>query len=65
MIIHSDRGAQMVSGTLTDLYDVLGIRRSLSRPRVSNDNPHAEAGFKTLKYEALAPSDMAGVLLLD
>lgn len=50
LIIHSDRGAQMTSGTLTDLYDTLGIRRSLSRPRVSNDNPHAEAGFKTLKY---------------
>lgn len=50
LIIHSDRGAQMTSGTLTDLYDTLGVRRSLSRPRVSNDNPHAEAGFKTLKY---------------
>ena len=50
LIIHSDRGAQMTSGTLTELYDSLGVRRSLSRPRVSNDNPHAEAGFKTLKY---------------
>lgn len=50
LVIHSDRGAQMTSGTLTELYDNLGIRRSLSRPRVSNDNPHAEAGFKTLKY---------------
>lgn len=50
LIIHSDRGAQMMSGTLTDLYDALAVRRSLSRPRVSNDNPHAEAGFKTLKY---------------
>ena len=50
LTIHSDRGAQMTSGTLTDLYDLLGVRRSLSRPRVSNDNPHAEAGFKTLKY---------------
>lgn len=50
LIIHSDRGAQMTAGTITELYDTLGIRRSLSRPRVSNDNPHAEAGFKTLKY---------------
>ncbi len=50
LTIHSDRGAQMVSGTLTDLYDSLGVRRSLSRPRVSNDNPHAESGFKTMKY---------------
>ena len=50
LIIHSDRGAQMTAGTISELYDILGIRRSLSRPRVSNDNPHAEAGFKTLKY---------------
>lgn len=48
--VHSDRGAQMTSGTLAELYDTLGVRRSLSRPRVSNDNPHAEAAFKTLKY---------------
>ena len=48
--VHSDRGAQMTSGMLADLYDTLGVRRSLSRPRVSNDNPHAEAAFKTLKY---------------
>ena len=56
LIIHSDRGAQMTAGTLTELYDQLGIRRSLSRPRVSNDNPHAEAGFKTLKYRPDWPS---------
>jgi len=52
LIIHSDRGAQMTAGTITELYDTLGIRRSLSRPRVSNDNPHAEAGFKTLKFRS-------------
>jgi putative transposase len=51
LIIHSDRGAQMTAGTITDLYDMLGIRRSLSRPRVSNDNPHAEAGFKTYRLD--------------
>ena len=51
LIMHSDRGAQMTAGTITELYDTLGVQRSLSRPRVSNDNPHAEAGFKTLKYK--------------
>ena len=56
LIIHSDRGAQMTAGTITELYDSLGIRRSLSRPRVSNDNPHAEAGFKTLKYRSDWPT---------
>lgn len=28
----------------------LGIITSRSRPRVSNDNPYSEAGFKTIKY---------------
>jgi hypothetical protein len=28
----------------------LGVRRSHSRPRCSNDNPYSEAQFKTLKY---------------
>ena len=31
------------------MYD-LGIAKSFSRPRVSNDNPYSEALFKTLKY---------------
>ncbi len=59
LIIHSDRGAQMTSGTLTELYDALGVRRSLSRPRVFDDNPHAEAGFKTLKYRPDWPARFA------
>ena len=28
----------------------LGITQSLSRPRISNDNPYSEAQFKTVKY---------------
>ena len=30
--------------------DRLGVTQSLSRPRVSDDNPFSEALFKTLKY---------------
>ena len=52
LTIHSDRGAQMTAGNMSNLYDSLGVRRSLSRPRVSNGNPHSEAQFKTLKYRA-------------
>jgi transposase InsO family protein len=39
-------------------YD-LGVDRSHSRPRVSNDNPYSEAAFKTLKIarRSLATSD--------
>jgi putative transposase len=50
LTIHSDRGAPMTSAPLANLYDMLGVSRSLSRPHVSNDNPYSEAGFKTLKY---------------
>jgi len=28
----------------------LGVIRTHSRPHVSNDNPHSDAAFKTLKY---------------
>ncbi len=40
----------MIATSLADLYQRLGITRSLSRPRVSNDNPYSEAIFKTVKY---------------
>lgn len=47
---HSDRGPIQTAKTLHDLYEDLGIIRSLSRPRVSNDNPFSESHFKTTKY---------------
>ena len=50
LILHSDRGPQMTSLTVADLLEKLGVTRSLSRPRVSNDNPYSEAAFKTVKY---------------
>ncbi|MGH9259522.1 MAG: transposase, partial [Acidimicrobiales bacterium] len=48
--IHADRGTSMTSKTVATLLVDLGISRSHSRPRVSNDNPYSEAQFKTLKY---------------
>lgn len=54
-VVHSDRGSSMMSTALADLYTDLGIRRSRNRPGVSNDNPHSEAGHKTLKYWPGAP----------
>jgi putative transposase len=50
LILHSDRGAQMTSTTIAELLEDLGVTRSLSRPRTSNDNPYSEANFKTAKY---------------
>jgi putative transposase len=48
--LHNDRGTEMTSQLVCDLLDALGVFRSLSRPRVSDDNPYSESQFKTLKY---------------
>ena len=40
----------MTSQGTAQLLARLGVIRSLSRPRVSDDNPFSEAHFKTLKY---------------
>lgn len=48
--IHADRGTSMTSKPVAQLLADLNVDRSHSRPRVSNDNPYSEAGFKTLKY---------------
>jgi putative transposase len=50
LTVHSDRGAPMKAKPLVQLLADLGVTRSLSRPRVSNDNPFSESQFKTLKY---------------
>jgi putative transposase len=51
LTVHQDRGAPMTAHGFLDLLAVLGVDRSHSRPRVSNDNPFSEAQFKTLKYQ--------------
>ncbi len=48
--IHADRGGSMTSKPVAEMMINLGICRSHSRPRTSNDNPFSEAQFKTLKY---------------
>jgi putative transposase len=51
LVLHSDRGSAMTSQGTAQLLAQLGVLRSLSRPRVSTDNPFSEAHFKkTLKY---------------
>jgi putative transposase len=40
----------------------LGVTSSHSRPRVSNDNPHIESGFRTLKYQPDYPGRFYGVI---
>jgi len=48
--IHADNGNPMRGSTLAVFLETLGITRSHSRPRVSNDNAFIEAWHKTLKY---------------
>jgi transposase InsO family protein len=54
-VVHADRGTSMTSKTVAGLLGELGVTRSHSRPRVSNDNPFSEAWFKTLKYAPVFP----------
>jgi len=50
LTLHADRGSSMTSKTVAGLLVDLGVTRSHSRPRVSNDNPFSESQFRTLKY---------------
>jgi len=55
LVIHADRGSPMIAGTVAELLNELGVTKSHSRPRVSNDNPYIESHFKTLKYRSDYP----------
>lgn len=50
LIVHQDRGSPMIAHSFGELLSDLGVQRSFSRPRVSNDNPFSESQFKTTKY---------------
>lgn len=49
-VLHSDNGGPMKGATMLATLQRLGVVPSFSRPRVSDDNPFAEALFRTLKY---------------
>jgi putative transposase len=55
LTLHSDRWAPMTSQCTAQLLADLGVTRSLSRPKVSDDNPFSEAQFQTLKYHPSFP----------
>ena len=50
LALHSDNGPIMKGATFQATLQYLGIERSYSRPRVSNDNPFSESQFRTMKY---------------
>lgn len=53
--VHSDRGTSMTSKSVSQMLLDLGITRSHSRPKTSNDNPYSKAQFKTVKYSGDYP----------
>jgi len=59
LTLHNDRGAPMTAHSFDALLTTLGIEASRSRPRVSNDNPFSESGFKTIKYQPDFPGRFA------
>jgi putative transposase len=50
LTLHADRGSSMTAKPVALLMADLGITKTHSRPRVSDDNPYSESQFKTLKY---------------
>jgi putative transposase len=62
LTVHADRGSPMRSDDLAQLFGVLGVARSFSRPHVSDDNAFSEAQFKTLKYQPDYPGQFASLM---
>lgn len=54
-VLHGDNGATLKGTTVLAMLYWLGIEPSYSRPRVSDDNPYAEAVFRTAKYRPEFP----------
>ncbi len=50
LVLHADNGGPMKGSTMLATLQRLGVVASFSRPAVSDDNPFAEAIFRTLKY---------------
>jgi putative transposase len=61
LTLHSDRGSSMTSKPVAFLLADLGVTKSHSRPHVSNDNPHIESLFKTVKYQPEFPSTFSNL----
>jgi len=61
LTVHQDRGAPMTSHGFADLLTELGIERSYSRPRVSDDNPFSETLFHTVKSQPDYPGRFLNV----
>ena len=56
LVLHAYNGNAMRAATLEARLEELGVLRSFSRPRVSNDNPFSESLFRTVKYRPDYPN---------
>src|SRR4051794_24730925 len=61
LTVHADNGSSMASKPVAFLLADLGVTKTHSRPRTSNDNPYSEAQFKTLKYRPDFPDTFGSV----
>ena len=61
LTLHADRGSSMKSNTVARLLCELNVRKTHSRPHVSNDNPFSEANYKTLKYQPDFPERFGSI----
>jgi putative transposase len=61
LTIHADRGSSMKSNSVARLLGDLQVRKTHSRPHVSNDNPFSESTFKTLKYRPDFPEKFGSI----
>ncbi|QYH19595.1 transposase [Corynebacterium aquatimens] len=59
--VHSDNGPSMTSTTIAELFHSRGITQSFSRPHTSNDNPHMESLFHTMKGSPYYPPVFASI----
>jgi len=55
-VLHGDNGPSVKGTTVLAMLHWLGIAPSHSRPRVSDDNSHVEALFRTAKYRPEFPA---------
>ena len=55
LVLHADNGCPMKGSTMLATPQRLGVVAFFGRPSVSDDNPFAEAIFRTMKYPLAAP----------
>ena len=61
LTLHADRGSSMKSKSVALLLADLDVKKTHSRPHVSDDNPFSEAQFKTLKYRPDFPARFGSI----